>query len=139
MAAPQVSMVARWREGLVFESGPPAGGRAPVMVDGNSRVAISPVELLLVAAVTCSMADVVIILEKQRVRLRTLDVAVTGTRRETDPRRLTALHFTWTVAGAGADETKTRRAIDLSLEKYCSVMTSLAPDIAVTHHVTVAA
>ena len=139
MAPPQVSMVARWREDLVFEAAPPAGSRPPVTVDGNSQVAISPVELLLVAAVTCSMADVVIILEKQRVQLRTLDVAVTGTRRETDPRRLTALHFTWTVAGTGADENKTRRAIDLSLEKYCSVMTSLAPDIAVTYDVTVAA
>jgi len=136
MAAPQVSVVARWREGLVFEGGP--SGRPAVTVDGHSKAATSPVELLLVAAVTCAMADVVIILEKQRVQLRALDVAARGTRRETDPRRLTALHFDWTVAGAGADEAQTRRAIDLSFEKYCSVMTSLAPDIAVTYDVAVA-
>ena len=137
MAAPQASVVARWRDGLVFEGGAP--GRPALTVDGDSKVATSPVELLLVAAATCTMADVVIILQKQRVQLRVLDVHVKGTRRETDPRRFTAVHFDWTVAGTGAEETKTRRAIDLSLEKYCSVMASLAPDITVTYDVTVAA
>ena len=137
MGAPQASVVARWREGLVFEGG--AAGQPPITVDGDSKVATSPVELALVAAATCTMSDIVIILEKQRVQLRSLDVAVRGTHRETDPRRFTAIHFDWTVSGTGADETKTRRAIDLSLEKYCSVMQSLAPDITVTYDVTVAA
>jgi len=31
-----------------------------------------------------------------------------------------------------------RRAVDLSLEKYCSVVASLAPDIRITYDVTVA-
>jgi len=44
----------------------------------------------------------------------------------------------WTIAGAGADEIKVHRAIDLSLQKYCSVMASLAPDIAVGYDVTLA-
>lgn len=128
---------ARWTGDLRFE-GLASGGRPPVTVDGNSQAAISPVELLLVSAATCTMADVVIILQKQRVQLRALDVLVRGTRRATDPRRILALHFVWTIAGEGADETKARRAIDLSLEKYCSVMSSLAPDIAVTADVTIA-
>ena len=136
MAAPTATVVARWREGLVFEGG--GEGRPPITVDGNSKVATSPVELALVAAATCTMSDIVIILEKQRVQLRSLDVRVRGTRRETDPRRFTAIHFDWALAGTGADEAKARRAIDLSLEKYCSVMQSLAPDIAVSYDVTVA-
>jgi len=40
------------------------------------------------------------------------------------------------VAGDGADEAKARRAVELSLEKYCSVVASLAPDIPVTYDVT---
>lgn len=128
---------ARWTGELRFD-GQAVGGRPPVAVDGNSQTAISPVELLLVSAATCTMSDVVIILQKQRVQLRTLDVHLRATRRETEPRRVLALHFDWTIAGEGADETKARRAIDLSLEKYCSVMSSLAPDIAVTADVTIA-
>jgi putative redox protein len=127
----EISM--RWREQLLFEGGAP--GRPAILVDGNSAIATSPVELLLLAAAACSAADVVEILRKQRVELRSLDVLVRGTRRETEPRRYTALHLVFTVSGKGADETKARRAIDLSLEKYCSVVASLAPDIRVTYDV----
>ena len=129
MARNAAEVAVRWREQLQFEGGPP--GRPAILVDGNSQAATSPVELLLVSAATCAMSDVVIILEKQRVKLRALDVAVRGTRRETEPRRVLALHFVWTIAGEGADEAKARRAIDLSIEKYCSVIASLAPDLAV--------
>jgi len=128
----------RWREtgGLVFEGG--AAGRPPIVVDGDTKLATSPVELLLLAAGTCTASDVVLILQKQRVKLRGLEVAVEGTRREEEPRRYTAIHFRFTVTGEGADETKARRAIDLSLQKYCSVVASLASDIPITYDLTVA-
>jgi putative redox protein len=126
----------RWRERLVFEGG--GRDRPPIVVDGDSTVATSPVELLLLAGATCTSADVVSILEKMRVGLRSLEVAMTGTRREEYPRRFTAIHFQFSVSGEGADEAKVRRAVDLSLEKYCSVMASLAPDIRVSYDVTIA-
>jgi putative redox protein len=135
MATDVREIAVRWREGLVFDAQAP--GRAAVAVDGNSTAATSPVEMLLVAAASCTAADVVLILEKQRVALRTLEVRVRGTRRAEEPRRYTALHFTYTLTGAGADETKARRAIDLSLEKYCSVVASLAPDIRISYDVAI--
>jgi len=135
MAAPTAAVSIRWTEGLKFEGGP--AGRPAVSVDGDSRAATSPVELLLTAAATCSAADVVIILQKQRVKLAALEVAMLGTRRETEPRRYTAIAFHFNVRGDGADETKVRRAIDLSLEKYCSVVSSLAPDISISYDVTI--
>jgi putative redox protein len=131
------TIAVRWREALVFE-GLPDGGRPPFLVDGDTSAAVSPVELLLVAAATCTAADVVSILKKMRVDLARLEVDVHGTRRDEEPRRFTAIRFAWTIQGAGADETKARRAIDLSIEKYCSVLASLAPDIAVTYDVTLA-
>jgi putative redox protein len=134
MAARLSEVQVRWREKLLFEGGAP--GRPPTVVDGDSAVATSPVELLLLAAATCTAADVVSILVKQHVALQSLEVTVQGTRREEHPRRYTALRFHFTIAGAGADETKARRAIDLSLEKYCSVVASLAPDIPVAYDVT---
>ena len=97
----------------------------------------TPVELLLVAAATCTAADVVSILEKERVALRSLEIAVHGTRRQDHPRRYTAINFHFTIAGAGADEPKARRAIDLSLTKYCSVVASLAPDTAIAYDVAI--
>ncbi len=136
MAQPTAEIALRWTEQLRFEGG--ASGRPAILVDGDSQAATSPVELLLLAAGTCSAADVVLILQKQRVQLASLEVTVRGTRRETEPRRFTAIAFHFTVRGEGADETKVRRAIDLSIEKYCSVVASLAPDIRITYDVTVA-
>jgi uncharacterized OsmC-like protein len=37
------------------------------------------------------------------------------------------------MAGEGITEAKARRAIDLSLSTYCSVVASLAPDIPITY------
>ena len=91
MASKTAEVTVRWKEQLQFEGA--SAGKPPILVDGNTRVATSPVELLLVAAATCTAADVVIILQKQRVTLASLEIAVSGTRRETDPRRYTAIAF----------------------------------------------
>ncbi|HUK20903.1 MAG TPA: OsmC family protein [Gemmatimonadales bacterium] len=125
----------RWRERMLFEGG--ASGKPAILVDGNGAEATSPVELLLLAAATCSAADVVSILEKQRVGLKALDIQVRGTRRDAQPRRYTSIHFSFAVSGEGADEAKARRAIDLSIEKYCSVLASFAPDIPVTYDLVI--
>ena len=134
--AKTAEVTVRWKEQLQFEGA--SAGKPPILVDGDTRVATSPAELLLVAAATCTAADIVIILEKQRVKLGALEIAVRGTRREMDPKRYTAIAFHFTIRGEGADETKARRAIDLSLEKYCSVVASLAPDISISYDVTIA-
>ncbi len=126
----------RWLRDLQFEGG--SAGKPAILVDGNSTAATSPVELLLLAAATCTASDIVIILQKQRIKLESLDIAVRGTRREAEPRRYTAIAFHVAVRGEGADEGKVRRAVDLSIQKYCSVVASLAPDIPVSYDVTVA-
>ena len=59
-------------------------------------------------------------------------------RRDEQPRRVTAIKFQVSVRGEGADEVKVRRAIDLSIEKYCSVIASLAPDIPITYDLAIA-
>jgi len=126
----------RWLGKLQFEGS--GTGRPPILVDGDATTATSPVELLLLAAATCTASDVVIILQKQRVKLESLEITLRGTRRETEPRRYTAIAFHFAVRGEGADDVKVRRAVDLSLEKYCSVVASLAPDIAISYDVAIA-
>jgi putative redox protein len=93
---------------------------------------------LLLAAASCTGSDVVVILQKMRVKLRELRIEAEGTRREQEPRRYIALHLDYRIAGEGLDEARARRAIDLSLEKYCSVVHSLAPDIAITYALSLA-
>ena len=93
--------------------------------------------VLLLAAAGCTAADVVLILEKTRVELSALSVEVDGTRREQDPRRYEAVHFRYRIRGKGLDDAKATRAVSLSVEKYCSVMHTLAPDVKITYDVEV--
>lgn len=125
-----------WREGLQFTGGAPDG--PTTAIDGDNAAAPGPMLTLLLAAASCSGSDVVIILEKMRVKLHGLRIDVTGTRRDEQPRRYVAMHFDYHMSGEGLDESKARRAVDLSLEKYCSVIHTLAPDIRITHAITLA-
>jgi putative redox protein len=120
-----------WTGGLRFEGGEPGGPQ--LRIDGDNAAAPGPMLAVLLAAASCSAADVVDILAKMRAKLGSLDVEAWGDRRDEPPRRFIALRFRFRVRGDGLDEAKVRRAIDLSLEKYCSVMHSLAPDIPVSY------
>lgn len=112
-------------------------GEMSVVLDGNSVAAPSPVQALLLAGGSCTGIDVVLILEKMRIELRSLRIECRGERRETHPRRFEAMHYTFIAAGDGLDSDKLERAVALSVEKYCSVLASLAPDIRVTHEARV--
>jgi putative redox protein len=93
---------------------------------------------LLLAAAACTGSDVVVVLKKMRVSFSALRIEVSAVRRETEPRRYVSLHLDYRLTGAGIDPAKVRRAIDLSLEKYCSVIHSLASDIAITYALSLA-
>ena len=121
----------RWQEGLRFEGGE-AGGPS-ITIDGDNAAGPGPMLTLLLAAAGCTGSDVVVILQKMRIQLRELRIEAEGVRRVEEPRRYVSIHLTYRMSGTGLDEAKARRAIDLSLQKYCSVVHSLAADLAVTY------
>jgi putative redox protein len=127
-------VILTWRGDLRFSGGAPGG--PAVAVDGDNATAPGPMLQLLLAAASCTGADVVSLLPKMQVGLESLEVRVAGQRRADPPRRYTAIHFDWRIRGSGLDEAKARRAIALSMEKYCSVLNSLAPDIALSYALT---
>lgn len=136
MAQETKRAILNWQQDLRFAGGAPEG--PSVIIDGDNVAGPGPMLALLLAAASCSGSDVVLILQKMRVKLRELQVEAEGTRREQEPRRYIALHLTYRIAGEGLDEAKARRAIDLSLKKYCSVVHSLAPEIAITYALSLA-
>jgi putative redox protein len=125
-----------WQQDLRFLGTAP--GAPAITIDGDNVVGPGPMLALLLAAAACTGSDVVLILQKMREKLRDLRIDVAGIRREEEPRRYVAIHMDYRVGGEGLDPSKVRRAIDLSLEKYCSVIHSLAPDIAITYALSLA-
>ena len=134
MTAETKRVTLTWRRKLVFEGGE-AGGPMTT-IDGDNATGPGPMLTLLLAAAACTASDVVVILEKMRITLRDFRIEASGERREEEPRRYTAMHLEYHLKGDGLDEAKAQRAIELSITKYCSVMHSLAPDIRVTHGLT---
>jgi putative redox protein len=122
-----------WRGGMRFETDAPDG--SPLILDGKAAAGVSPVVALLLAAAACSGADVAMIFEKMRIELTEFAIEARGVRRAEEPRRYVSMHFVFRLRGAGVDEAKARRAVELSLEKYCSVVASLAEDLPVTYDI----
>jgi len=117
---------AEWRGEQLFQVGV---GERTHAVDGRSKVAPSPVEALLGAVGTCAATDVVDILAKQKTPAQKLEVDVMAMRRAEFPRRVETLEVTFTIDGVGIERTAAQRAIDLSIQRYCTVAASLAGDI----------
>ncbi len=74
--------------------------------------------------------DVLTILEKSRVPVEDLAVEVIGERAETVPKRYVAIQLKYEIKGpSDEDQAKLERAIELSRDKYCSVLHTLDPKI----------
>ncbi len=117
-------------EGQIFRGGREGGPEA--VVDGGGKAGPSPMQTLLLALAGCSGADVVDILGKMRVPLSGLEVLVEGERAEEHPRRYTTIRLRYVARGVPPEsEARVRHAVELSQQRYCSVLHTLRPDVVV--------
>jgi len=98
---------------------------------GGENAGLRPMETLLSALAGCSSMDVILIMKKQRQQLERLEVEVDGERADTVPAVFTKIHLRFKGYGA-IDLEKFQKAVDLSIEKYCSVSKMLQPAVAIT-------
>lgn len=109
-----------------------------VRMDGSTEVGgleggFSPMQLLLAGVGGCSAIDIIGILKKQRQDLQGLKIVVEGDRQSVDEySEFKNIHINFIFTG-DLDESKVERAIDLSLEKYCSVSKTLEQASEITH------
>jgi len=88
---------------------------------GGQDLGFRPMQLILSGLGGCSTIDILDILKKQRQEVRDIDIDVSATRYEDQvPSLFKAIHIKYIVQGP-VDEKKLIRAIELSLDKYCSV------------------
>ena len=93
--------------------------------------AVKPSDLLLLAAASCSAYDVVEILQKQREPLEGLDIQCTGEQITEQPYKFVTVHLKYMIKGA-VNPKKVERAIQLSEDKYCSVLATLRPSLEIS-------
>jgi putative redox protein len=119
----QVATV-KWTGAQEFVATSPSGHALTIDSDRQSNKAAGPMELLLMALGACTATDIVIILEKKRQKLESLEVVCSGERAAEPPSVWIKLEVLYRLRGR-LDEAAVKRAIELSEEKYCSVSATL--------------
>ncbi|MBN1694026.1 OsmC family protein [candidate division WOR-3 bacterium] len=99
---------------------------------GGHDSAPSPMRLLLLSLGSCTLMDVISLLDKMRVDYDDIKVKVTGERRDEHPKTFKNIEIKYTIYGENPDESKIRKAIDLSTEKYCSIHAMLAKSASIS-------
>jgi putative redox protein len=91
----------------------------------NINFGVSPMQMLLMALAGCSSIDVMMILEKQRQQVINYEVSINATKEVVDNFSLwTTIDISFKITG-NLDINKAKRAVQLSINKYCSVAETL--------------
>ena len=114
--------VTRWKQGQEFTS--ELDGNS-IAIDGSRKNGFGPKALLLSAVAGCSGIDVVDILQKMRVEFTGLEIDVAAEQTQEHPKVYKDIYITYKLHTSPENEEKVRKAIDLSLEKYCGVSAML--------------
>src|SRR5687767_3260834 len=124
----------KWRTGYEFES---SQEENTIRIDGNKKNGFSPKALLLSGLAGCSGIDVVDILEKMRVSFSEFIIDVEAEQTTEHPKVFTKVDITYRISTEAANEDKVRKAIELSLEKYCGVSAMLKKNSPVRYELVI--
>ncbi len=121
----------QWIGEQKFVATSPSGHALVMDSDRKSNTGPGAMELLLMALGACTGTDIVIILEKKRQRLESLEVICSGERAAEPPQVWTKLEILFRLRGK-LEEGGVQQAIQLSEEKYCSVSATLKKSVELT-------
>jgi putative redox protein len=113
----------KWTDGAMFvgESG---SGHSVVMDGpedlGGRNLGPRPMEMLLLGTGGCSVYDVMSMLKKSRQQVVDCRVELDAERADAVPAVFTRINMHFVVTGIGLKQSRVKRAVELSAEKYCS-------------------
>jgi putative redox protein len=112
----------------------------PVQIDaaediGGHNSGARPMELLLMGLGGCTAIDVLLIMKKQRQIVEDLKISVSGEREKIEGTQMTPfrkinIHFKFK---GNIQEEKATKAIEMSMEKYCSATAQFSSSAEITH------
>ena len=100
-------------------------GHNEIKIDGARQNGFGPKSLLLSGLAGCSGIDIVDILKKMRVAFSEFSIEVKAEQTAEDPKVYKDIYITYKMKTDKENKDKVKKAIDLSLEKYCGVSAML--------------
>ncbi len=95
------------------------------MYDAPNKKAQSPMDLLLSALGGCASVDAVLMMKKKRREIVDFFIELEGQRNDGVPAFYTDIHLKFTLISPDATNEEFAKVVALSVEKYCSVSSSL--------------
>lgn len=99
---------------------------------GGAEAAAKPMELVLIALGGCTSMDVLSILKKMREDVRDYDVELDAEKADGHPSVFTKIHLHYIIKGKNVKSENVNKAIELSMNQYCSVSAMLKKSVDVT-------
>jgi len=131
--------VTSWKSGFVFDS--QFKNNTIVLDDthaaGPTDTGFSPKALLLSGLAGCTGIDMVSTLNKMKAPFTGIRIEATAEQTDAHPRVFKEIHITYFVTIPAAYEDKVKRAVDLSLDKYCGVAAMLRKHCAIISKVVI--
>ena len=111
-----------WQKDQQFKS---YHGKNEIKIDGKREDGFGAKALVLSAIAACSAIDIVDILGKMRVDFSDLEIEAEAGQTEEHPRVFKDIFVTYKIRTDKSNVEKVKKAIDLSLDKYCGVSAML--------------
>ncbi|GAB2576125.1 OsmC family protein [Spirosoma areae] len=100
---------------------------------GGHNAGARPMEMLLMGLAGCTAIDIILILQKQKQVIDDFRLKVDGLREKgAMPAPFKKIHITYLLKGS-LDSSKVKRAIDLSMDKYCSATAQFRSSAEITY------
>ena len=114
-----------WKGNMQFESDNPSG--KTLLMDtspenGGHNSGLGPKAMMLSSLAGCSGLDVVSILDKMKVKISDFRIDCYGELTDEHPKYYDKVLVEYHFYGKDLNENKIKKAVDLSIEKYCGVM-----------------
>jgi putative redox protein len=110
----------KWVTGKQFV-GTDERNHSVVLSGDNPATGVSPSQMLLIGLSACTAYDVLEIMIKKRKPLTLLEIIAAGEQAPDPPWAYQRIHLKYRVGGNALTKKALAQAVQLSLEKYCSV------------------
>ena len=126
----------RWIEDMKMMA--ESGSGHSVIMDGPEdlggiNIGFRPMEMVLIGMAGCSIIDIVSIIKKMREVVTICRAEVTAKRAEKEPKVFNEINIKFKLEGANLNTNKVEKAINLSIEKYCSASIMFAKTAKIKH------
>jgi putative redox protein len=121
-----------WKSGHAFDS-----FKENSKIEIDAKAGFNPKALLLSGLAGCTGVDIVDILQKMRVPFADLKIEVETEQTTEPPKVFKDIHMNYIITTAEENRDKVKKAIDLSLEKYCGVAEMLRKNSKIDYIITI--